>query len=97
MLDCIGFIAMFIMLLVIGWVIDLIVPGKMPMGWIGGVIAALIGGVIGGFLFSFLDFGLHAQVGNLRLYFIPALLGGIVLAIVVRFLMGMSVGGRRTY
>ena len=92
--DCIGLIAMLIMLSVLGWVIDLIIPGKMPYGWIGGIIAAIIGGIIGGWAFPFLGFGLWAQVGDFRLYFIPALLGGIVLALIVRFIMGMS--GRRT-
>lgn len=86
--DCIGLIAILIFLSIIGWVIDLIVPGKMPYGWLGGIVAAIIGGIIGGLLFSFLDFGLHAQVGSTRLYFVPALLGGIIVAFIVRFVMG---------
>lgn len=85
---------MVVMLSVLGWVIDLIIPGKMPFGWLGGIVAAIIGGMIGGFLFGFLDFGPWAELGTTRLYFIPALLGGIVFAFLVRFLMGM--GGRRT-
>ena len=92
--DCLGLIAMLIMLSVLGWVIDLIIPGKMPYGWLGGIVAAIIGGLIGGFLFGFLSFGPWAQVGGTRLYFIPALLGGIVLAFIVRFIMGSQ--GRRT-
>jgi len=87
-MDCIGLIAMIIMLSILGWVIDLIIPGKMPYGWLGGIVAAIVGGLIGGFLFGFLSIGPWAQVGETRLYFIPALLGGIVLAVIVRFIMG---------
>ncbi|MGA7733727.1 MAG: GlsB/YeaQ/YmgE family stress response membrane protein [Chloroflexia bacterium] len=94
--DCIGIIAMFIMLAVVGWVIDKIVPGKMPYGIIGGIVAAIVGGLIGGFLFEFLSFGWWAQVGDFRYYFIPGLLGGIVLAFIIRFVMGRT-GSTRTY
>lgn len=93
--DCIGVIALFIMLAVVGWVIDKIIPGKMPYGIIGGIVAALIGGVIGGFLFEFLSFGWWAQVGNMRYYFIPGLLGGILFAVIVRFILGMSANKNR--
>lgn len=86
-MGCIGLIVLLIMLSAIGWVIDLIVPGKMPYGWLGGVVAAIIGGIIGGWLFGFLD-GPWAEVGQYRFYFIPALLGGIILAFIVRFVMG---------
>ena len=64
--SCLGFIVMLILLSIVGWVIDLIVPGKMPYGWIGGIVAAIIGGIIGGFLFGFLDFGLHATWNGLH-------------------------------
>ena len=90
--DCLGLILMLIMLSILGWVIDLIVPGKMPYGWLGGIAAAVIGGLIGGFLFG--TWGPYAQFNEWRLAFIPALLGGIIFAFIVRFLMGMS-GGRR--
>lgn len=95
-MECIAIIVLLIMLSIIGWIIDLIVPGKMPFGWLGGVIAAIIGGIIGGFLFGFLDFGPWVQVNNIRFYFIPAALGGIVLAFIIRFIMGATAGNRRT-
>ncbi len=93
--DCLGIIVLFLMLAVIGWVMDLIIPGKMPYGIVGGIVAAIAGGLVGGFLFEFLSFGWWAQIGSIRFYFIPGLLGGIVLAIVVRFVMGMSANNRR--
>jgi uncharacterized membrane protein YeaQ/YmgE (transglycosylase-associated protein family) len=89
---CIGFIAMLVMLSILGWVIDLIVPGKMPYGWLGGIVAAIIGGLIGGFLFP--QFGPAATFSGWTLSFIPALLGGIILAFIIRFVMGMQ--GRRS-
>lgn len=89
---CIGLIGMVVMLAIIGWVIDLIVPGKMPFGWLGGIIAALVGGLIGGFLFP--QFGPAATWQGWTLAFIPALLGGIILAFIIRFVMGTQ--GRRS-
>ncbi len=91
---CLGFIFMLILLSIIGWVIDLIVPGKMPYGWLGGIVAAIIGGLIGGWLFPNLGGPFRATFGDFTLYFIPAVLGGIIFALIVRFLMRMS--GRRT-
>ncbi len=90
--DCLGLIAMLVMLSVLGWVIDLIVPGKMPYGWLGGIVAALIGGIIGGFIFP--NFGPAATFNDWTLSFIPALIGGIIFAFIVRFIMGQS--GRRS-
>jgi len=90
--ECIGLIGMLIMLSILGWVIDLIIPGKMPYGWLGGIAAAIVGGLLGGWLFP--GFGPSATFQGFTLSFIPALLGGIILAVLVRFLMGMS--SRRT-
>ncbi len=89
---CLGFIAMLILLSIIGWVIDLIVPGRMPYGWLGGIVAAIVGGLLGGFLFG--NWGPAASFGGWTLSFIPALLGGIILAVIIRFIMGTQ--GRRT-
>lgn len=90
--DCLGLIVMLLMLSVLGWVIDLIVPGKMPYGWLGGIAAAIIGGLLGGFIFG--NFGPAATFSGFTLSFIPALIGGIVFAFIVRFIMGQS--GRRS-
>jgi len=89
---CLGFIAILIMLSIIGWVIDLIVPGKMPYGWLGGIAAAIIGGLIGGIVFG--SWGPSATFSGWQLSFIPALLGGLLVAFIVRFVMGSQT--RRT-
>jgi len=89
-MNCLGVIAALVVLGIVGWVIDLIIPGKMPYGWLGGVVAAIIGGIIGGWLFGFIG-GPAADLGNgFQYYYIPGILGGIVFAFVVRFLMGMQ-------
>ena len=91
--DCLGLIGMLIVLSIVGWVIDLIIPGRMPYGWLGGIVAAIIGGILGGWFFGFLD-GPWVQFGSTRFYFIPGLLGGILFAFIVRFIMGTQT--RRT-
>ncbi len=95
-MECLGLIGMLILLAIVGWVIDQLVPGKMPYGVIGGIVAAIVGGIIGGLLLPFLDFGLHATFQGFTYYFIPGLLGGIILAFIIRFVMGMQ-GGNRKY
>ena len=90
--DCLGLIVMLVMLSALGWVIDLIVPGKMPYGWLGGIAAAVIGGIIGGIIFP--NFGPAATFSGFTLSFIPALIGGVIFAFIVRFIMGQS--GRRS-
>jgi uncharacterized membrane protein YeaQ/YmgE (transglycosylase-associated protein family) len=91
-MECIYFVVMVLVLAAIGWVIDLVLPGKMPYGWLGGVVAAIIGGIVGGFLFG--QWGPAVTWNEWTLSIIPAILGGIVVALIVRFVMGM--GGRRS-
>lgn len=91
-MGCIGFIGMLILLSIVGWVIDVIVPGRMPYGWLGGIVAAIVGGLLGGFLFG--NFGPSATWAGWTLSFIPAVLGGVILAFIVRFLLGAT--NRRT-
>ena len=87
--DCIGLIGVLILAAIAGWVADLIIPGKMPYGWVGGVVAGIIGGLIAGFLP--LDIGgLHACTAGFCYYLIPGILGAIIFAFLVRFLMGMN-------
>jgi uncharacterized membrane protein YeaQ/YmgE (transglycosylase-associated protein family) len=55
-------------------------------------VAAIIGGILGGWIFG--AWGPSATFAGWQLAFIPALLGGIIFAFIVRFVMGMS--GRRS-
>jgi len=72
----------------VGWVIDLVIPGKMPYGWIGGVVSAIIGGIVGGWIFG-TGFGPSVTWNGYTLSIIPAIIGGIIVALIVRFVMGM--------
>jgi uncharacterized membrane protein YeaQ/YmgE (transglycosylase-associated protein family) len=91
-MECLWFIIMLLVLAFVGWVIDLVVPGKMPYGLLGGIVSAIIGGIIGGWLFG--NFGPAISWNGYTLSIIPAILGGIILGLIVRFVMGMS--ARRT-
>lgn len=91
-MDIIVFLFMIIVLAIIGGVVDMLIPGRMPNGWIGGVIAGILGGLLGGFLFG--NFGPALTAFGWTLSIIPALLGAIIFAIIVRFLLGMM--GRKT-
>jgi uncharacterized membrane protein YeaQ/YmgE (transglycosylase-associated protein family) len=86
--DCLGTIAFLVVAAVIGWFADLIVPGKMPYGWVGGIVAALIGGIVAGMLpCSVFGPGLNI-IGGYTYYIIPGLLGTILVAFVARLIMG---------
>jgi uncharacterized membrane protein YeaQ/YmgE (transglycosylase-associated protein family) len=79
---------MIIVLAIIGGVIDMIVPGKMPYGMIGGIVAAIIGGLLGAFLLP--DFGPALRAFGWQLAIFPALIGAIIFAFIVRFIMGRT-------
>jgi len=79
---------MILVLAAIGGLIDMIIPGRMPYGWIGGVIAGIVGGLLGGFLFG--NFGPAITAYNWTLSIIPAILGAIIFAVIVRLVMGMT-------
>ena len=57
----------------VGWAADMVVPGRLPGGWIGAVLAGLIGGFIGRMLFHALgcpsgmaNSALHRNHGRAR-------------------------------
>ena len=86
--NLLGLMLMLFIAGIVGWLADLIVPGRLPYGWLGAVLAGLIGSWIG-----------HLILGSLgpRLFgiqIIPALLGAIIVAFVAELLMGTR-GGRR--
>ncbi len=79
-----SFIIMLVAAALIGWVADLVVPGDLPFGWVGAIIGGLVGAWIGTVLLG--DWG--PSLGDLAL--IPVIIGAIVLAFVVRFLLGSA-------
>jgi uncharacterized membrane protein YeaQ/YmgE (transglycosylase-associated protein family) len=76
-----------------GWFADLVIPGKMPYGWIGGIVAGLIGGWLGGKLLG--GFGPSVCAANDCYYLIPGIIGAISFAFLARFVLGMVMGGNR--
>src|SRR5712691_12046247 len=76
----IGFIGLLLTLIVaglVGWAADMVVPGRLPGGWIGAVLAGLIGGFIGRILFHALgirDLGF----GLFGVELIPAFVGALI-------------------
>jgi uncharacterized membrane protein YeaQ/YmgE (transglycosylase-associated protein family) len=92
-MECIWLIVMLIALAVVGGIIDFLIPGRMPYGLIGGIVAAILGGLLGGWLFG--NFGPTITWNNWSFSIIPAILGGIILAVIVRFVLGMSARDRR--
>jgi uncharacterized membrane protein YeaQ/YmgE (transglycosylase-associated protein family) len=89
-MECFGLILFLIIAAIIGWFADLIVPGKMPYGWIGGIVAGILGGLLAGIFLP--GFGPNTCTGDFCYYLIPGIIGAIIFAFLARFLMGM---GRR--
>lgn len=65
----------------IGWLADLMVPGRLPFGFIGAIIAGLVGSWIGGTLIG--QWG--PTLGGY--YVIPSLIGAAIFAFIVAFVM----------
>jgi len=63
----------------VGWAADLLVPGHLPLGWIGAVLTGLIGGFVGHLLFNALN--IHAPGFQLfGVDLIPAFAGAVIIA-----------------
>ena len=84
----IPFLLMLFMAGIVGWLADLVVPGRMPYGWLGAILAGLVGGWLGTLVLGRLGpeiFGI---------YVLPALAGAVVLAFVAE-LGGKALSGSR--
>jgi uncharacterized membrane protein YeaQ/YmgE (transglycosylase-associated protein family) len=76
-----GFLLLLLVAAVIGWVADLIVPGNIPLGWIGAIIAGLVGAWIGQAIFG--EWG--PTIEGVAL--VPALIGAVIFAFVLDFVL----------
>jgi uncharacterized membrane protein YeaQ/YmgE (transglycosylase-associated protein family) len=83
-----SFIWMLIIGGIIGWLAGMIMGKDIPGGIIGNIIAGFIGAWLGGLLLG--DWG--PEVGGF--FFLPALIGAIVLILIVSLIM-RSTGRRR--
>ena len=75
----IGLLLTLIVAGLVGWAADMVVPGKLPGGWIGAVLTGIIGGFIGAWLFKVL--GIHDPGFTLfGVDLIPAFVGAVIVA-----------------
>lgn len=72
----------------VGWLADSIVPGEIPLGWLGAIMAGLVGSWIGAALFG--RFG--PSLAGISI--IPAVIGAIILAFLISLVTRMM--ARRT-
>jgi uncharacterized membrane protein YeaQ/YmgE (transglycosylase-associated protein family) len=63
----------------VGWAADMVVPGRLPGGWVGAVLAGLIGGFVGRTLFHALHINLG--FGFVGLELIPAFVGAVLVVV----------------
>lgn len=68
----------------VGWLADLVVPGRLPGGWLGAVLTGLIGGFIGGSLFQAMHWSTGLRVAGVEL--IPAFVGAVIVAFIAQAL-----------
>lgn len=61
----------------VGWLADVIVPGRLPYGWLGAIVAGMLGAWLGGLLFG----QIGPSIGGIPI--ISALIGAIILAFIV--------------
>jgi uncharacterized membrane protein YeaQ/YmgE (transglycosylase-associated protein family) len=86
-----GLFSLLIMLIVagiVGWLADLIVPGRLPWGWLGAILAGLVGAWLGTLLLG--NFG--PDLAGIPI--LPALIGAIVIAFIADLVAKSTVGRR---
>ena len=67
-------VLMLVMAGIVGWLADLVVPGKLPWGWLGAIFAGLLGGWLGTLILG----PLGPELFGVRL--LPAFLGALALS-----------------
>ncbi|MBI4496725.1 MAG: GlsB/YeaQ/YmgE family stress response membrane protein [Chloroflexi bacterium] len=80
-----GFLLMLLVAAIVGWIADLIVPGRLPWGWLGAIIAGLVGAWIGTALLG----AWGPEVGGL--FLVPAIIGAIIFAFIVDLVLKATV------
>ncbi len=75
----VGLVLTLLMAGLVGWAADMVVPGRLPGGWIGAVLAGLIGGFVGGTLFHALHIRLGFALFGIEL--IPAFVGAVLVVL----------------
>ncbi len=84
----VGLIVMLFVAGIIGWIADMIVPGRLPYGWLGAIVAGLVGSWVGGLILG----GFGPSIAGIAI--IPALVGAIILAFIASA-VGKTTSGRK--
>src|SRR3989304_9617969 len=81
----------------VGYLADVIVPGRLPWGWLGAILAGLVGSWLGIALFNLLHLPRWLELIRLGgIPLIPALVGAIIIAFVANALAKSTVRTGRT-
>lgn len=81
----------------VGYLADVIVPGRLPWGWLGATLAGLVGTWIGVALFNLLHLPRWLELIRLGgIPLIPALVGAIIIAFIANGLAKITAGTGRT-
>jgi uncharacterized membrane protein YeaQ/YmgE (transglycosylase-associated protein family) len=75
--------------LVVGWIAQLIVPGKEILGWIATALLGIVGGYVGGTLGSLIFSPHHFTITPpIKHSFLGALVGAVILLAIYKFVRG---------
>jgi uncharacterized membrane protein YeaQ/YmgE (transglycosylase-associated protein family) len=77
-------VVLLVVALVIGFLVDLFVPGKRPWAWLLTMLAAALGGAAAGYTIS----SVNPFINNLSLW--PMLLAALLAAILVRLTLRLT-------
>ena len=70
----VGVLLMLAMAGVVGWLADMVVPGRLPYGWLGAIVAGLLGTILG----SVLPVVNHLGPSLFGIRPIPAFVGAVI-------------------
>lgn len=86
-----GLVVTLIVAGIVGWLADLIVPGRLPFGWVGNIAAGLLGAWLGTALLGFFGLGTFGPV-IAGIAIIPAIIGAIILAFIASLIFKSTAG-----
>lgn len=78
----VGFLLTLAVAGLVGWAADVVVPGRLPGGWLGAVLAGILGGFIGTLLLG------HVGPTIFGVNIIPSFIGAAAIAVVAELALG---------
>jgi uncharacterized membrane protein YeaQ/YmgE (transglycosylase-associated protein family) len=80
----VGFLLTLVVAGLVGWAADMVIPGKLPGGWLGAVLA----GIVGGFLGTLLLGKIGPTIFDINI--IPAFIGAALIAVAAELTLGRN-------